>query len=186
MRGRLNDWTPWFEEVLGFMRSDLERTEEMLFRMLLRRMRLQDLLSNVGWMNGRQRMILLEAILHVDAEFTYGSVKKDFDVAYASAYADLTELRDAGFLKVMPAGTTSVFVAEHDMRERVHDMLRQHAPEAYAKVYTVEGGLTEEYLEVRERVLLRMRRNMLSFDGSGFSIPLYNLGEAGWMADEPS
>ena len=186
MRGRLHDWTPWFEEVLGFMRSDLERTEEMLFRMLLRRMRLQDLLSNVGWMNGRQRMILLEAILHVDAEFTYGSVKKDFDVAYASAYADLTELRDAGFLKVMPAGTTSVFVAEHDMRERVHDMLRQHAPEAYAKVYTVEGGLTEEYLEVRERVLLRMRRNMLSFDGSGFSIPLYNLGEAGWMADEPS
>ena len=79
-----------------------------------------------------------------------------------------------------------MFVAEHDMRERVHDMLRQHAPEAYAKVYTVEGGLTEEYLEVRERVLLRMRRNMLSFDGSGFFIPLYNLGEAGWMADEPS
>ena len=47
------------------MRSDLERTEEMLFRMLLRRMRLQDLLSNVGWMNGRQRMILSKELQNI-------------------------------------------------------------------------------------------------------------------------
>lgn len=150
------DWTLWFEEILDYVRNELKHFVEKLLGMSMRRERMEHLVSYDQTLNARQKSILLEALLHDDAEFTYATLTSKFDVAYATAYADLGRLESKGYLVARTKGKTTVFIADSDIRNRVHAHLRLVNPEAYARFYDESGHLTDRYKQERAHALENM------------------------------
>ncbi|MFR5091262.1 MAG: hypothetical protein ACLTDR_03875 [Adlercreutzia equolifaciens] len=70
-------------------------------------------------MNARQKEVLLEAVLHSNAEFTYDIHMKRYAISYPSARSDFGRLMDLGFLQQSDDGVRHFFFANDDLQRAV-------------------------------------------------------------------
>lgn len=142
-----------------------------LFGLFLKRQLMGRLLARDESLNLRQREIMLEALLHEDAEFTFGCLMETGGVAYATAYADLSQLKDAGLLRSATYGKTTVFVAADDLAARLDERLQQVDPAAWAEVFESSGVLRSEHQAACDKALRKLQasrpleESLLAFKG---------------------
>ncbi|QKF07087.1 hypothetical protein HLV38_02285 [Berryella wangjianweii] len=173
------DWTLWFEETVDFLARELRGFAEKALGMHMRRERMAYLIGQDESLNARQRAVLLEALVHDDAEFTYAGLSERFDIAYATAYADLGRLEDLGYLRAEPKGKTTVFMAESQLRSRLHERLRTIAPDAYARFYGSDGRLLDERRRERTRAIEELIHSTPALRRlADFEWPRYNLARS--------
>lgn len=165
-RDGVADWTLWFEHALGFLVNDLKNFAVLLNDLRLKRDRVSHLLDIDKSFNARQKAIILEAILHEDAEFTYASIMRQFDIAYATAYSDLGELESMHFLNAATKGKTTVFVADNDLEKHFRNHLRDTAPKAYWEYYDADGLLNESYRQIRDAQTTKLMESILPSEAS--------------------
>ena len=108
-------------------------------------------------MNARQKEVLLEAVLHSNAEFTYNLHMKRYAISYPSARSDFGRLMDLGFLQQSDDGVRHFFFANDDLHERCRAYLREHCAEAYLHYYDDEGRLRPEFRATDEASALYNR-----------------------------
>lgn len=180
------DWTPWLEEVLKRLSSELDRFSVKLYGLFARRMRMRYLISLDKDFNPRQKSIILEALVHPDAEFTYGSVVERFSVAYATAYNDLGTLEAEGLLQADARRKTTVFIATKNIRNVLHSYLSAALPEEYAHFYNEKGHLSSAYLESHKEMIERIKKTA-SLTAVGLfdcHLPLYDLPRCETLLNE--
>lgn len=105
----------------------------------------------------RQKEVLLEAVLHSNAEFTYDIHMKRYAISYPSARSDFGRLMDLGFLQQSDDGVRHFFFANDDLHERCRAYLREHCAEAYLHYYDDEGRLRPEFRATDEASALYNR-----------------------------
>ena len=79
----------------------------------------EELAQAAGRFNSRQQTVLAKALQQPGIEYTMESHQQVHQVAYATARADLYELRDAGLLIPNKRGKAWVFSAAPDLRARL-------------------------------------------------------------------
>ena len=158
--GRSFDWSLWFEKVVGICEARVDRMATKLFELFLKRELMGSLLSRDGSLNDRQREIVLEALLHEDAEFTFGRLMETENVAYATAYADLSQLKDMGFLQSSTCGKTTVFTAVDDLADRLNERLQRTVPDAWAEIFEPDGSLRSAHRAARDEALRKLKASM--------------------------
>lgn len=135
------DWSSHLEELFGFMGFELGRFSNKLHGLHARRGRLTRIFEAVKPFNHRQKELLIEALVHEDAEFTFAQVVNAYQVGYATAHADLNQLAERDFLIMRKSGKQVYFVAQTELRERLHKFLQSEAPERYREFYDDQGRL---------------------------------------------
>jgi len=153
------EWTPWLEEMLGFLANDLESFETQLILLYMKRERIEHLMKFEPSLNERQRVILIEALLHEDAEFTYASTMETFGIAYATAYSDLGKLESKGYLRAVLSSKATVFIAAPSCREVFLEIIKEAAPREYEAFYKPNGELSDAYLAEREANLEKCKKS---------------------------
>ena len=122
----------------------------------------------------RQREIVLEALLHEDAEFTFGRLMEAENVAYATAYADLSQLKDLGFLQSSTCGKTTVFTAVDDLSNRLNERLQRMVPDAWAEMYEPDGTLRSTHRTARDEAFRKLKASIPLEDAIlAFKSPVY-------------
>jgi len=76
-------------------------------------------LQNDPSLNHRQRSILSRAIRHPDAEFSISYHRTNYNVAYATARADLLALVEKGYLTQQKRQKAFVFSPHRDLQTRL-------------------------------------------------------------------
>lgn len=143
------DWTAYSETVLEFFAHELNRLSNKLHGFRLRRARLAEIFAEDKSTNVRQKEVLVEALVHEDAEFSYTQFMERFDVTYATAYVDLGSLEERGYLQVKKKGKQAYFIAPPDVRARIHEHLREVSPVTYDVYYDTNGELREMFTSAR-------------------------------------
>ncbi len=139
------DWTAVFEQAVAFVVAEQRWVMTKLEGMSRRRDRMRAIIDADGTLNGRQKEVLLEAMLHSNAEFTYDIHMKRYAVSYPSARSDFGRLVDLGFLQQSDDGVRHFFFAADNLRETCTAYLREHCAEAYLRYYDEEGSLRPEF-----------------------------------------
>ncbi len=103
------DWTFVFERAVELILEEQRSVMTKLEGMSRRRDRLRAIIDADGSMNARQKEVLLEAVLHSNAEFTYDIHMRRYAISYPSARSDFGRLMDLGFSNraTMACGTSS-------------------------------------------------------------------------------
>lgn len=172
--GRSFDWSLWFEKVIGICEARVDRMTTKLFELFLKRELMGRLLSRDDSLNIRQREIVLEALLHEDAEFTFGRLMEAENVAYATAYADLSQLKDLGFLQSSTCGKTTVFTAVDDLSNRLNERLQRMVPDAWAEMYEPDGTLRSTHRTARDEAFRKLKASIPLEDAIlAFKSPVY-------------
>ncbi len=151
------DWTLVFERAVELILEEQRWVMTKLEGMSRRRDRLRAIIDADGSMNARQKEVLLEAVLHSNAEFTYGIHMKRYAISYPSARSDFGRLMDLGFLQQSDDGVRHFFFANDDLHERCRAYLREHCAEAYLRYYDNEGRLRPEFRATDEASALYNR-----------------------------
>lgn len=139
------DWTLVFERAVERILGEQRWVMTKLEGMSRRRDRLRAIIDADGSMNARQKEVLLEAVLHSNAEFTYDIHMKRYAISYPSARSDFGRLMDLGFLQQSDDGVRHFFFATDDLHERCTAYLREHCAEAYLRYYDEAGLLRPEF-----------------------------------------
>ena len=147
--GNSHDWTAYLETVLEFVAHELNGLSSKLYGFRLRRLRLAEMLDDDKSTNARQKEVLIEALVHEDAEFSYAQFMDQFKVTYATAYGDLGNLEERGYLQVKKKGKQAYFIAASHIRDRIHDHLKAVSPSVYDTYYDENGRLRELFAEAR-------------------------------------
>ena len=143
------DWTRFFEETLAWLLDETRWLLRKFARMKLRRERLEELLGRDTTYTERQHDVLLEALVHDDAEFTFSGLMEHYNVVYSTAHADLVGLCDDGFLQARRQGKRLVFIAVPEIHDRLHAFLRRIDSSLYAQFFDEQGRLVVDS-ETRE------------------------------------
>ena len=143
--------TGLYEELFAYLADELTWLSRKLDRMSLRRSNLEKLLAADAAHTHRQRDILVEAVLHDDAEFTFGRIEEQYGVAYSTAHADLTSLCEEGFLKALKQGKREFFIAVPNIKQLVHGYLRSLDSAAYLRLFDEHGKLARTRSSPNER-----------------------------------
>ena len=98
--------------------------------MARRRERFRIIIDSDESMNFRQKEVLLEAVLHSNAEFTYGIHAQRYDVSYPCARSDFARLLDQGFLCQHDDGIRHFFVASDEFEDVFATYVRERCAEA--------------------------------------------------------
>lgn len=151
------DWTFVFERAVELILGEQRWVMTKLEGMSRRRDRLRTIIDADGSMNARQKEVLLEAVLHSNAEFTYDIHMKRYAISYPSARSDFGRLIDLGFLQQSDDGVRHFFFASEDLHERCTIYLREHCAEAYLHYYDEEGRLRSEFRATDEAPTLYNR-----------------------------
>ena len=151
------DWTLVFERAVELILAEQRWVMTKLEGMSRRRDRLRAIIDADGSMNARQKEVLLEAVLHSNAEFTYDIHMKRYAISYPSARSDFGRLIDLGFLQQSDDGVRHFFFASDDLHERCTIYLREHCSEAYLRYYDEEGRLRPEFRATDEAPTLYNR-----------------------------
>ena len=151
------DWTFVFERAVELILEEQRWVMTKLEGMSRRRDRLRAIIDADGSMNARQKEVLLEAVLHSNAEFTYDIHMKRCAISYPSARSDFGRLMDLGFLQQSDDGVRHFFFANDDLHERCRAYLREHCAEAYLHYYDDEGRLRPEFRATDEASALYNR-----------------------------
>lgn len=144
------DWTQLFERVVELLVSEQRWLMTKLEGMSRLRERMATIIDADQSMNARQKEVLLEAMLHSNAEFTYGIHMKRYAVSYPSARSDFGRLMDLGFLRQSDDGVRHFFFAADDLREKATAYLREHCADVYARFYDENGRLRAEHRSTEE------------------------------------
>lgn len=139
------DWTFVFEQVVQRIINEQRWVMTKLEGMSRRRERFRNIIDTDGSMNFRQKEVLLEALLHSNAEFTYDIHMKRYAISYPSARSDFGRLMDLGFLQQSDDGVRHFFFAADDLSEKSRVYLREHCTEAYLRYYDEKGQLRPEF-----------------------------------------
>lgn len=139
------DWTIVFERVTKLLLDEQRWVMTKLEGMSRRRERWRNIIDADGSMNFRQKEVLLEALLHSNAEFTYDIHMKRYAISYPSARSDFGRLMDLGFLQQNDDGVRHFFFAADDLFVTCRAYLREHCAEAYLHYYDEEGQLRPEF-----------------------------------------
>lgn len=139
------DWTRFFEGVVAAIVEEQRWTMTKLDGMSRRRERFRAIIDADESMNFRQKEVLLEAVLHSNAEFTYAIHEQRYDVSYPCARSDYAGLLDRGFLRQHDDGIRHFFVASDNFNEVFLTYLKEHCPEDFFRYYCEDGSLRDEY-----------------------------------------
>lgn len=139
------DWTLAFERAVELIVAEQRWVMTKAEGMSRRRDRMGAIIDADGSMNVRQKEVLLEAMLHSNAEFTYDIHMKRYAISYPSARSDFARLMDLGFLQQSDDGVRHFFFAADDLHERASVYLREHCAEAYLRYYDERGVLRLEF-----------------------------------------
>lgn len=140
-----HDWTQVFERAVELLVGEQKRLMSKLDGMSRRRERFRTIIDADGSLNYRQREVLLEAILHSNAEFTYAIHVQRYDVSYPCARSDFARLLDSGFLRQHDDGIRHFFVASEDFNRLFLSYLKEHCNQAFYQYYHEDGTLRDEY-----------------------------------------
>lgn len=139
------DWTFVFERAVELILEEQRWVMTKLEGMSRRRDRLRAIIDADGSMNARQKEVLLEAVLHSNAEFTYDIHMKRYAISYPSARSDFGRLMDLGFLQQSDDGVRHFFFANDDLHEPCRAYLREHAPKPICITTTTRGGCVRNF-----------------------------------------
>ena len=139
------DWTRFFERAVSLIVGEQRWTMAKLDGMARRRERFRVIIDADESMNFRQKEVLLEAVLHSNAEFTYGIHEQRYDVSYPCARSDFARLLDQGFLRQHDDGIRHFFVASDTFEEAFLEYLKTHCAEAFHRYYRDDGALRDEH-----------------------------------------
>lgn len=153
------DWTLAFEKIVELLVNEQRWVMTKLEGMSRRRERLRDILEADGSMNSRQKEVLLEALLHSNAEFTYDIHMKRYAISYPSARSDFGRLIDLGFLQQNDDGVRHFFFAADDLFAVCNAYLREHCTDAYLHYYDENDQLRPEF-RASEEASERYNRNI--------------------------
>lgn len=151
------DWTLVFERVGSLLVEEQRWVMTKLEGMSRRRNRLRAIIDADGSMNARQKEVLLEAMLHSNAEFTYDIHMKRYAISYPSARSDFGRLIDLGFLQQGDDGVRHFFFAADNLHEACTAYLREHCADAYLRYYDESGALRPEFRATDEAPALYNR-----------------------------
>lgn len=140
-----NDWTRFFEQAIACVVYEQRWIMTKLDGMSRRRERLRVIINADESMNYRQKEVLLEAVLHSNAEFTYAIHEQRYDVSYPCARSDYARLLDSGFLRQHDDGIRHFFVASDNFAPVFLGYLKEHCSEAFYHYYHEDGSLRDEY-----------------------------------------
>lgn len=143
-----HDWTRFFECAVELLSSEQDRLIAKLDGMGRRRERFRAIIDADESLNFRQREVLLEAILHSNAEFTYAIHVRRYDVSYPCARSDFARLLDTGFLRQHDDGIRHFFVASENFIQLFLAYLKEHCNQAFYQYYHEDGTLRDEYKSV--------------------------------------
>lgn len=143
-----NDWSLFFERAVQCLVDEQRWTMTKLEGMSRRRERFRTIIDTDETMNYRQKEVLLEAILHSNAEFTYAIHEQRYDVSYPCARSDFSRLLDLGFLKQHDDGIRHFFFASDVFVDTFLAYLKEHCPEAFYRYYNEDGTLRDEFRSV--------------------------------------
>ncbi|RNL39202.1 hypothetical protein [Paraeggerthella hongkongensis] len=138
------DWTGYFEKVVALVVDEQRWTMTKLEGMRRRRERFRSIIDADESLNYRQRAVLLEALLHSNAEFTYAIHVRRYGISYPCARSDFARLLDLGFLRQDDDGIRHFFVASETFHLVFMDYLKEHCPEAFFRCYREDGSLQDE------------------------------------------
>lgn len=147
------DWTRFFERAVGLLVNEQRWTMTKLDGMSRRRERFRNIIDADESMNFRQKEVLLEAILHSNAEFTYAIHERRYDVSYPCARSDFARLLDMGLLSQHGDGTRHFFFASDNFNPIFFDYLKEHCSEAFFCYYDEDGSLRDEYRSAEETAI---------------------------------
>ncbi|WP_139651508.1 Fic family protein [Raoultibacter phocaeensis] len=140
-----SDWSLFFERAVEGVIGEQRWTMTKLEGMSKRRERFRTIIDTDETMNFRQKEVLLEAILHSNAEFTYAIHEQRYDVSYPCARSDFSRLLDLGFLKQHDDGIRHFFFASDVFADAFLAYLKEHCPEAFYRYYQEDGSLRKEF-----------------------------------------
>ncbi|MEG0418759.1 MAG: hypothetical protein RSG23_06685 [Gordonibacter sp.] len=140
-----HDWTRFFECAVELLAGEQNRLVSKLDGMSRRRERFRAIIDADESLNFRQREVLLEAILHSNAEFTYAIHVRRYDVSYPCARSDFARLLDTGFLRQHDDGIRHFFVASENFNQLFLVYLKEHCNQAFYQYYHEDGTLRDEY-----------------------------------------
>ena len=143
--GGYRDLTRFFEQAVEAIVDEQRWTMTKLDGMSRRRERFRIIIDSDETMNFRQKEVLLEAILHSNAEFTYGIHEQRYDVSYPCARSDFARLLDMGFLRQHDDGIRHFFVAADGFGQTFLEYLKNHCSPAFYRYYNEDGSLRSEY-----------------------------------------
>lgn len=173
------DWSLWIEEALSLCTDYVEQTAEKLFDLFASRQLMSKLIAQDEGLNIRQQKILLEALLHEDAEFTFGELMETENVAYATAYSDLSSLKDLGFLVSRTFGKTTVFMAGDALMAHLGERLRSIDAAAWEEVFNDDGTLTDAAKTAHDDMIGKLRTSApLENEFIGFKSPVFDPSRA--------
>ncbi len=110
-----------------------------------RRARFRAIVDADETMNPRQKDVLLEALLHSNAEFSYAVHERRYNVSYLCARSDLARFLDMGLFRCCDDGVRHFFIADEGFGDRAWDYLRQRCAAEYARFYREDGTLRDEF-----------------------------------------
>lgn len=173
------DWSLWIEEALTLCADYVEQTAEKLFDLFVSRQLMGKLIAQDESLNIRQQKILLEALLHEDAEFTFGELMEAENVAYATAYSDLSSLKDLGFLVSRTFGKTTVFMADDALMAHLGERLRSIDADAWKEAFNDDGSLTDAAKTMHDDMIGKLRTSApLENEFIGFKSPVFDPSRA--------
>ena len=138
------DWTLFFERAVQMLVEGQRWFMTKLDGMARRRERFRIIIDSDESMNFRQKEVLLEAVLHSNAEFTYGIHAQRYDVSYPCARSDFARLLDQGFLRQHDDGIRHFFVASDEFEDVFATYVRERCAEALHRYYREDGALRDE------------------------------------------
>lgn len=137
--------TGFFEHAAALLVEEQRYIMDKLDGMGRRRMRFRTIVDADETMNPRQKDVLLEALLHSNAEFSYAVHERRYGVSYLCARSDLARFLDMGLFCCCDDGVRHFFIAVEGFGDKAWNYLRQRCAEEYARFYREDGELREEY-----------------------------------------
>lgn len=113
------DWTAYYDTVMALMLAHVKKME----RSLAVRKTFDDEaiegIAGVPYLNYRQKDILRHAVLSPDFEVKVQEHRTRYNIAYATARADLEKLTELGFLSRKVTGQAFIYSATPDLRNKL-------------------------------------------------------------------
>ena len=111
------DVTDSVQQYLEIMVDELKWLRTKLYRMTIHRSLNADALHNTRRFNARQEAILVEALLHQDAEFTLQEHQDKYRIAYSTANVDFNKLVNLGLLETTKHGHAFMYTATKEVKK---------------------------------------------------------------------
>lgn len=135
------DWTEYYRVLIRYLLNELRWLGRKADGMLARRVRLEAIAEACPCLNERQKKIVVEALVHDDAEFTIKDHQRACGIAYSTAHDDLVELARLGLLAQGREGKELFFIPSDRPWEHACAYFREQAGSTFDRFYDENGRL---------------------------------------------